>query len=139
MIVLLRIRVRTIVEIHGAPIKFTFVFVHDQRYNGSLGPISAVYILNQITIGSNRHTHEHFVQIGSLVDPTAVFSKSVQLVISDQIGFQIFFPIPYRKSLSLLEFQSILAARWPSSFVLIQRTKNATKMRPKCNQNATKM
>ena len=43
--------------------------------------------------------------------------------------------IIYREDLLFIEFQSILAARWPGSFALIQRTK----MGPKWDQNGTKV
>ena len=47
----------------------------------------------------------------------------------------------YREGLLLIEIQSILAARWHGSIVLIQKTKmgrNRTKMRQKWDQNGTK-
>ena len=43
--------------------------------------------------------------------------------------------IHYKEGLLLVEFQSIFAARWPGSFLLIQMTKSG----PKWDQNGIKM
>ena len=47
--------------------------------------------------------------------------------------------IIYREDLLFIEFQSILAARWPGSFALIQRTKMGPKPKWDQNQNGAKM
>lgn len=86
-------RIGSVVEVHGATIEFSLVFVHDKADHRALGPVATVHVLNKVTVGPYAHAHQDLVQVCTLVHPASVFGEGIQLVIGDQVGLQVLLPV----------------------------------------------
>lgn len=56
--------------------------------------IMRVHVLGEGAVGAKGQGHQDPVEVTPLVDPAAVATERVKLVIRDQVGLQVLFPVP---------------------------------------------